>query len=254
MKTGKSASLYRIVCMAILLLLLSNALADANASSKKIAIDPGHGGTDSGAVGPTGVNEKDVNLQIALKLKAKLEAQGYTVVMTRETDEKVSLEDRVNKANDANADIFVSIHCNAAENSNAKGTETYHYPGSTKGEKLATEVQGELVEALDTNDRGVKEGTFYVLKNTKMPAILTEVAFISNPDEEAMLNEEETQETAAQAIKDGIDAYFSVGGIVVPVDKFGLLAPHIGVASTILVAAVATAIYVKRVKRRKEKQ
>ena len=243
----------RILCIAVILLLLSNVVVGAGASSKKIAIDPGHGGTDPGAVGPTGLKEKDVNLQIALKLKAKLEAQGHTVVMTRDKDETVSLENRVNKANNANADIFVSIHCNAAENPDAKGTETYHYPESSKGKKLATEVQKKLVKALETTDRGVKEGTYYVLKHTKMPAILTEVAFISNPSEEEMLKKDETREKAAQAIKEGIDTYFSTadGGVWVPVDKFGLLTPYVGVASTIVAATAASAVYIKR---RKKKQ
>jgi N-acetylmuramoyl-L-alanine amidase len=237
----------RILCITVIILLLSNVMVEVSASSKKIAIDPGHGGTDPGAVGPTGLKEKDVNLQIALKLKAKLEAQGHTVVMTRDKDETVSLEDRVKKANEANADIFVSTHCNAAENPNAKGTETYRYPGSLKGKKLATEVQKELVNALETDDRGVKEGTYYVLKHTKMPAILAEVAFISNPGEEEMLKTDETREKAAQAMKKGIDTYFStVGGVVFSVDKLGLLAPYIGLASTIIVAAVAAAIYVRQ--------
>jgi N-acetylmuramoyl-L-alanine amidase len=174
--------------------------------------------------------------------------------MTRDKDEKVSLKDRVKKANDANADIFVSIHCNAFEDPNVKGTETYHYTKSKKGKKLATPVQKELVKALGTKDRGVKEGTFYVLKYTKMPAILTEVAFISNKSEEAMLKKKKTQDKAAQAIKKGIDTYFSnetgVGGIVIPVNKLELLAPWIALATVIISTVVVIAVFVKR--RRKE--
>lgn len=176
----------------------------------KVAIDPGHGGSDPGAVGPTGSQEADIALAIGLRLKNLLETSDIEVIMSRETDidcaglgveEYQELQARCDFANLAGADLFVSIHCNAASNPNANGTETWYYEA---GYDLAESVQYQL-GVLGLADRGIKQGNFYILKYTDMPAILAEVAFISNPQEEALLNNTYSQQAVAEAISRGIE-------------------------------------------------
>jgi len=168
-----------------------------------IMIDPGHGG-EPGAIGPSGVREKDINLLVAERLHLLLADAGIEAYMTRIGDEEVSLAKRAEKANNISADYFISIHCNAANSPTAHGTETYHYPGSVKGRALAQAVQQELVSATGLADRGVKEANFYVLRMTAMPAILVELAFLSNPEEERLLIDPEFQTKCARAIWEGI--------------------------------------------------
>jgi N-acetylmuramoyl-L-alanine amidase len=173
----------------------------------KICIDPGHGGTDPGAIGksPFVLNEKDVTLSISLFLKKELEEKGHTVVFTRDKDVAVSLADRAKIANQNNADIFISIHCNSYANNQAEGIETWIFPGSTVGEKLAEPVQKSLVTAFPIHkNRGVKEANFQVLRDTDMPAILVECEFISNPTQLKFLADKDNQEKIAQAITSGI--------------------------------------------------
>jgi len=167
-------------------------------------IDPGHGGNDSGAVGPSGAKEKDINLAVAERLHLLMSESGIEAYMTRIGDEEVSLAKRAEKANNISADYFISIHCNAANSPTAHGTETYHYPGSVKGRALAQAVQQELVSATGLADRGVKEANFYVLRMTAMPAILVELAFLSNPEEERLLATSAFQEKCARAIWAGV--------------------------------------------------
>ncbi|HOB44188.1 MAG TPA: N-acetylmuramoyl-L-alanine amidase, partial [Bacillota bacterium] len=169
-----------------------------------IMIDPGHGGNDSGAVGPSGAKEKDINLAVAERLHLLMSESGIEAYMTRIGDEEVSLAKRAEKANNISADYFISIHCNAANSPTAHGTETYHYPGSVKGRALAQAVQQELVSATGLADRGVKEANFYVLRMTAMPAILVELAFLSNPEEERLLATSAFQEKCARAIWAGV--------------------------------------------------
>ncbi|MCK4778251.1 MAG: N-acetylmuramoyl-L-alanine amidase, partial [Actinomycetia bacterium] len=189
-----------------------------------VCIDPGHGGPDSGARGPTGLKEKDVNLDIALLLEDILENNGYEVVLTRDIDTEVNnppgdltgdgiithsdeLMARCNIANENGADIFVSIHNNASLNTSATGTETYYHPESIFGRVLAQCVQEELVSALSLFNRGVKTANFYVLNYTDMPAILVESAFISNPEEEELLRQDEFKEEIALGIFNGIKKF-----------------------------------------------
>lgn len=174
----------------------------------KICIDPGHGGKDPGAVSG-GVQEKDINLAIALKLASKLIGTGHKTILSRRTDRFVALWDRAVHANDMEADIFVSIHNNAAGNTEAQGTETLYYPGSDQGEKLASLVQKELVKKLQRQDRGIKpRNKLIVLKCTSMPAILVECGFLTNPTERKLLQDEGFQQLAAEAIAGGIEKYF----------------------------------------------
>lgn len=185
-----------------------------------ITIDPGHGGSDPGAVGSCDVKESDITLMIALYLEDMLLRDGHSVFMTRSEDIDVGypndsgsfeLQARCDIANNSQSDIFVSIHCNSF-NADSHGTETWYEAGSLLGMKLAGHVQKNLVNSLDLVDRGLKntnEERLYVLVRTKMPAILTEIAFISNPNEESLLADDDFQQRAAKAIYDGINEYFA---------------------------------------------
>lgn len=173
----------------------------------KICLDAGHGGRDPGAVGPTGAQEKDITLAITTMLKEELEAAGHNITLTRSDDSYITLGVRTRTANTAKADLFISVHCNAAENRAAQGIETYHFPGSTEGAKLAAYTQRALIEATGRPDRGVKTADFQVLRETAMPAILVEINFISNAHEEIMLKVPEYQSMCAEAIAAGVSNY-----------------------------------------------
>lgn len=187
-------------------------------SGKTIAIDPGHGGSDAGAIGPTGVTEKSVTFNIARKLQKLLTEAGAKVVMTRTTDKDVAfaeataveeLQARCDIANKAKADIFVSIHMDAFVNQQASGTTGYYYPKTNGDERLARFVRAGVIGQLKTDDRTTRTCNFYVVKHTDMPATLIEVAFISNPKEEQLLKSEAGVEKAAKGIYNGIEKYFS---------------------------------------------
>jgi N-acetylmuramoyl-L-alanine amidase len=215
---------------------------------RRVVIDPGHGGHDNGTVGEGGVKEKDVALAIARKLRSVLTDQGLEVVLTRDTDRFVRLEERARIANAARGDLFISVHCNSLPQRQIRGIETYtlnlasnHYAirlaarenaTSEKGMsdlrflladlatranteesvRLATQVQSGLVSSLKGKDRkmrdlGTKEALFYVLLGTKMPAILVETGFLSNPDEEKRLGATGYQEDVARAIASGVQDF-----------------------------------------------
>ncbi len=190
---------------------------------KKIAIDPGHGGEDSGAIGPTGIMEKTVTLRVSQEVKRLLEDAGANVIMTRETDTEVSpkhkmatdideLQARCDVANKANADIFVSIHMDSFTSGDANGTTGYYYAkGTKKSAALAKYIQADLVKKIGTESRGVKTCNFYVVRKTNMPATLIEVAFISNQKEEKLLNSSKGVKNAAAGIVAGIADFFSNG-------------------------------------------
>ncbi len=179
-------------------------------SRKKVCIDPGHGGTDSGAVGQNGTKEKDVVLQIGLLVKAALERNNIDVVMTRTADiasGKLVIADRCKIANSANVDYLVSIHANAdgdRDDRTGFGTETWAYSTTSVGYPLAKAVQKELVAANGLADRGVKAKAWDILKGTKAPAILVETAFINNTAEEKLLTDAAFQRLTAEAIAKGI--------------------------------------------------
>lgn len=184
---------------------------------KIITIDPGHGGSDSGAIGPTGLNEKTATLGISLDLAKMLKEAGAKVYITRKVDEDVApqpatdveeLQARVDVGNNTNSDIFVCIHLDSFTSPSAKGTTGYYFAGSSSSQRLADYVKEGVIEQLGTVDRGTKTANFYVLKHTTMPATLIETAFISNPDEEALLRSDEGQEKAAVGIYNGIVRYF----------------------------------------------
>lgn len=154
---------------------------------KKIVIDIGHGGTDSGAVG-NGIKEKDITLKVGLEIRRLLKDYNCDVLLTREGDSYPTLNDRVVLSNNFGADIFVSIHCNSFTNDSACGLETYCYKQSTNN-NLANTIHKNILKdsKLYQKNRGVKENSFYVLKNTNCKACLVELAFISNKKDSDLL-------------------------------------------------------------------
>lgn len=189
-------------------------------AGRTVCIDPGHGGPDTGAIGPTGVREKDVNLAVALGVRDRLTAQGARVVMTRDTDRSVAspdadqateLQARCDIATRARADIFVSVHSNAAEKPSANGMETYHArQASDASVLLARSVFASMDEKIELRPRGVFPANFYVIHKATMPAELTEMAFVTNPVEEQLLASSDFQARMAEAITGGVVAYFTV--------------------------------------------
>lgn len=190
-------------------------------NGKIIALDAGHGGSDTGAIGPTGVTEKGVTLRVAKALQKLLQAEGATVLMTRTTDTEVSpkkanasdveeLQARCDVGNDGNADIFISMHMDSFTNSTPSGTTGYYYTkGSKASQRLAQYVSEGVVTALGTGNRGTKSCNFYVVKHTDMPATLVEMAFISNDKEEKLMNSETGINRAAEGILNGLRRFFS---------------------------------------------
>lgn len=176
----------------------------------KFYIDAGHGGKDVGAVGVSGVHEADINLIVAKHLQAELKRNGQTVKMCRTTDIFKDLPERTAEANAWGADYYISIHCNAYNEADANGTETFCYKAGGEGEKIAAAIQKELLDVLKTRDRGVKEANFYVLRKSDMPASLTELAFVTNKDDCAKLTDAATQKQCAVAICKGICKYLNI--------------------------------------------
>ncbi|HSR50358.1 MAG TPA: N-acetylmuramoyl-L-alanine amidase [Acidobacteriota bacterium] len=220
----------------------------------RIVLDPGHGGHDTGAIGPDGLEEKDLVLDIAKRLHELLkEGLATDVILTRKEDVFIPLEERTAIANQKGADLFISIHANSSPNRKAQGVETFYLSlattpderavasrenaGSqrtireledllrqiTKGDyneesrDLAHVVQRHLFDDLSREresltNRGVKRAPFIVLVGSNMPAILTEVGFVSNPDEEEFLTRGKSRQRLAEALYKGIEQYFAALG------------------------------------------
>lgn len=198
-----------------------NGTSTSAIKGKLIVIDPGHGGTDPGAIGVTGLKEKDFNLDVALRLSQLLNRLGAKVVMTRTEDVYIPLEERPAVANKLGADVFVSIHANASTNPQANGTTTYYHVNTTDSlpaslskasAQLAECVQQALVQTLQLNDQGSKTDPgkgFVVLRESQVPAILIEAAFLSNKSDEALLKKDDFREKVAEGIMTGLIEYFS---------------------------------------------
>ena len=218
-------------------------------AARRVVVDAGHGGHDPGASGRGGTHEKEVVLDVALKLKLQLETAGYEVILTRDDDTFIPLEERTAIANSKDADLFVSIHANASRNRRVRGVETFYLNLATTPEAEETaarenaissrglsELQGllkqimnnskiaesrdfagriqraladTLVVAGTTKDLGVKTAPFYVLLGANMPSVLVEISFISHPDEEHLLTTDTYRAEIARAIFDGIQGYTS---------------------------------------------
>ncbi len=171
-----------------------------------VAIDPGHGGSDPGAIGPDGVREKDVVLAIARDLHALLAERHIDTVMVRDGDDFVPLDDRASIAQRAGATLFVSIHANASVDGAANGVQTFYYTAQSL--PLAQAVLEELSRASGLAPRGTAQARFEVLlDNPQIPAILVETAFVTNPREEQMLRDPRTQQLLARGIFEGIRRY-----------------------------------------------
>ncbi|HHV71954.1 MAG TPA: SH3 domain-containing protein [Clostridia bacterium] len=178
---------------------------------KTIVIDPGHGGSDPGAIGASGTYEKELNFKVAQLLYERLKQVGANVIMTRYGDQYVAYADRVQPVKSNNAHAFVSIHHNSVlNNPNASGVETYYYNGRTQSGALAQLIQKELANSLGIRNIGVKTANFYVIRETpeSVPSVLTELAFISSPSDERLAKTAEFQNNAANAIYRGLTEYF----------------------------------------------
>ena len=203
---------------------VKDASKDKN-TKRSIFLDPGHGGSDPGAVSG-GVREKDLTLSVYNKVSSKLASLGYTVLTSRNVDKDVDLVDRADQANKANADMLLSIHFNAGGRGVARGIETYYYQSQAdrvpkinkenhnnaerleRSRKLANKVQQNLLYQTGANDRGVKRASFTVLRETSIPSILVELGFIDNPEERNKIKTNEYQERLANGIVDGIVEYY----------------------------------------------
>jgi len=161
-----------------------------------VTVDPGHGGGDPGC-GEEVALEKDIVLPISLKLRDMLEEAGVAVVMTRQTDESVSLDQRAIIANNAGSDLFVSIHCNSYEGA-ARGMDVYYHK-SEPAKELAQAILDQAA-ALGIRTREIQKNNYQVLWDTDMPAVLVETGFVTDPEEYALLRQEDYQEKIAQAV------------------------------------------------------
>ncbi|MBU5437134.1 N-acetylmuramoyl-L-alanine amidase [Tissierella sp. MSJ-40] len=196
-------------------------------SPNKIVIDPGHGGIDGGTGDKDGLLEKDINLDVSLKLKKVLEKEGFKVVMTREKD--VSLEEhsdikasryikdlnaRKTIINENDPIVFVSVHVNSSKKSTARGVKVYYYPTSTEGKMLAQSI----CQSVDINvyqdflkDNSMKAEAipedYFVLRETKYTGVLVEVGFITNIEDNKLIKNNRYQQKIALAIKEGIKEY-----------------------------------------------
>ncbi len=229
--------------------------AAASATPLTIVVDPGHGGTETGAIGPGGLQEKDVTLEIAKRVAAALpRVLACRTVLTRDTDLLISLDDRTSIANHEKADLFLSIHANSSRAASAQGSETYYLsleasdkiaqevasrenaaPGAPtpgpnasanpdldfvlwdlaqsahlkESSELADAIQAELNGVSQTGNRGIKQAPFRVLVGATMPAVLVEVAFISNAEGEKKLKTPEFQQTIADAVARAVARFFA---------------------------------------------
>ena len=196
---------------------LSELTANVSKEEKKakkdqvvIVVDPGHGGEDPGKVGINDVLEKDLNLQIAKKVKKLLEEAGIKIVMTRTNDKvpdakKEDLNQRVQLINDTKPKLALCIHQNSYPDAAIKGAQVFYHTITPEAEDVASIVQEELRTVDPTNTRQIKENdTYYMLKNTQVPTIIVECGFLTNPDEAAKLTQEEYQDQLAQAICEGV--------------------------------------------------
>ena len=191
-------------------------------NSKTILVDAGHGGADPGMIGVGGLEEKGINLQIAMKLREILEKKGFTVIMTREEDKGLyDEESRNQKAQDMQRRIAlvkeckpvlcISIHQNSYQDSAVYGPQVFYYEDSAQGKSLAELIQEKLNTRLGVKRPRVAKGnkTYYLLKRSESVLNIVECGFLTNPQEAELLRTDEYQLKVADAISEGIDAYFS---------------------------------------------
>lgn len=193
-------------------------------SSNTIIIDAGHGGEDGGAVSNNGISEAEINLKIALKLQQLLEQSGSNVVLTRsdnnaiyDIDKKTlrekknsDIRNRVRIGNNSSADIFVSIHLNKIPENQYYGWQTFFKDGNEDGKRLANCIQNNLNETIQKENKRtpLKINNVYVIKHVEIPTVIVECGFLSNPEEERQLQQEEYQTKLAWGIYNGIMEFF----------------------------------------------
>ena len=178
---------------------------------KTIVIDPGHGGEEEPGCVFGNVYEKELDLEIAKKLQAKLEKEYSRVIMTRTEDVNVYLNERARIANRENADLFISIHQNALEDDNiTSGIETWYNPvKDTESKILAQNIQENIIKTTNANDLGIKESKgLIVTQKTEMPSCLVETGFLSSTKERQELAEDDYQDKIVEGIYNGIKSYF----------------------------------------------
>src|SRR5947208_17015135 len=176
--------------------------APAFGQSRTIVVDAGHGGFDRGGVPGQRISEKDKNLDVAQRLKAILQAQGYRVIMTRDSDVFIPLPTRCAIANNYRGASFVSIHFNCASRVGANGIETYYYRPDSAG--LAASIHRNVVSISPSENRGIRRRGFFVLRRTSIPSVLVECGFLTNPTEGRLGLTANYRETLAQQIARGI--------------------------------------------------
>lgn len=217
-----------------LVVLLAPALASAQV---KVVIDPGHGGSDPGGVG-TGMQEKNVVLDVSQRFKMLLDADSadtagggkWTALMTRSNDVFVSLAGRSAYSNNQDADRFLSIHANAFGDASANGTETFSYTATGTSAQLRNLVQNEMISAWGLTNRGNKTANFAVLRDTAAPAVLHELAFITNTTDAAKLGSPAEREKAAVAHLRAIQRHYNLPPYVpgaIPTTDTGEIAGHV---------------------------
>ena len=210
-----------LLFLAVLVLLSKNlqklvSSGNVTAKNKIIVLDSGHGGDDPGKIGVNQAKEKDVNLEIARKIKKRLEKKGWEVVMTREKDEMLGdpqagnkkihdMKARVERINKTMPQAAVSIHQNSYQDAQIHGAQVFYYSHSEEGKRMAEVMQKALLKADEENTRQAKANdTYYLLKRTEVPTIIVECGFLSNPEEVAKLVSPKYQEKLAEAIAEGI--------------------------------------------------
>jgi N-acetylmuramoyl-L-alanine amidase len=175
-------------------------------------VDPGHGGSETGAIGPLGLNyaERTINLNTALKLQTELVKLGANVLMTRITDKTLSLEDRLAASRNAKPDMFISIHANSMEDNvdmtQKEGFSAYYR--ETLASTLAEAVYNNVTGTLNRTKQGIHVNNFYVIRGTWTPSILIEAGFVPNPNEFERLIDENEQGRLAKSIADAVVSYF----------------------------------------------
>ena len=179
------------------------ALASFGYGQKTIVIDAGHGGFDRGGVPGQRITEKDKALDVAQRLKRILQAQGYRVVMTRDSDVFIPLGTRCAIANNYRGASFVSIHFNCASRVGANGIETYYYRADSAG--LAASIHRNVVSISPSENRGIRRRGFYVLRRTAIPSVLVECGFLTNPTEGRLALSPEYRQSLAEQIARGIN-------------------------------------------------
>lgn len=190
-------------------------------ANKLVVIDPGHGGVDPGALGSNGVLEKDIVLEVSMKLADIMRQSGAQVLLTRESDRdlsepelnslhKIKVQDltrRVELANQNNADVFLSIHVNSFPDKRERGAQTFSQPGSEESKKLAMSIQKELNNFLEYPGRQAKQVDYFANRMTKMPSVIVEIGFITNPGEEKLMLDPVYQNKIAWSIYAGTARY-----------------------------------------------